>query len=357
MPAILAWQPNETSSLVLRHLAAGGCVALPTESTYEIVTSALNPDSAARLQNLGTPSVIVFDQPQLLDWLPQLRGAAVRLFRKMGAGPIILESEAGFSSGLWSRLPGAVRCSLVSEERLSIRWPSHPIWSELHAADMPLISVPVPGAHSAEETARLVGEGVAITADAGPTQYGSLPSVVRAEGRRCQLRQEGAMPADLLDELTQCRILFICTGNTCRSPMAAGLCARLLADRLGCTPRELNRHGFCVQSAGLSAMIGGAATPDAVGVAAELGADISQHRSDRVNLDMLLWADYVFAMTAGHWYALKSIPAGEWPEPRLLSPRNEDVDDPIGGELADYRSCANQIIECLQQRLPELLES
>ena len=357
MAEIVVWQPNETSDQVLQLLAAGGCVALPTESTYEIVASALNPDAAARLQKIAVPAIVVSDYPQLFDWLPQLRGAGARLFRKMRAGPIMVQADVGISSGLCSRLPAVVRNVIMPQGELAIRWPVHPIWDELRAVDLPLISVAIAGGHSAEETAGLAGEDLACIVDGGPTHFGNLPTVVRAEGRRCRVQQEGVLTREQIDELALCRILFICTGNTCRSPMAAGLVCAIAGGSAWLRAGELNQHGFLVQSAGLSAMMGNVATPDAVCVAADLGADLSQHRSVRVDVDMLAWSDHVFAMTASHEYALKSVPVDDLPEPRLLSPRDEDVADPIGGELADYRACASQILECLQQRLPELLES
>jgi protein-tyrosine-phosphatase len=271
----------------------------------------------------------------------------------MGPGPVILTAHAGYPSGLWSRLPEAARQCVAPEDQLAVRWPRHPIWDELRHADMPLITVPVNVAPS--EASEWANADLVII-DAGPAQAAG-PTIVRAEGRRCLAERPGGLTGNQLDDLTLCRILFICTGNTCRSPMAAGLCMKLLADHLGCEPGELRRHGFCVQSAGLAAMMGAPASPDGVRVVADLGADIASHRSAMVMLEMLLGADQIFAMTASHQYTMKGIPVPEIPEPRLLSPRQEDVIDPIGGELADYRACASHILECLRERLPELLES
>jgi protein-tyrosine phosphatase len=224
-------------------------------------------------------------------------------------------------------------------------------------ADAPLISVAFDGAVAASDVARLVDADLACIVDAGPTPFGQLPSLAQVDGRRCALVHEGGLTREQFDDLTTCSILFVCTGNTCRSPMAAGLCSKLLADQLGCSPGGLKQHGFCVQSVGLAAMMGAPASPDAIEVAAEFGADISAHRSSMVTLDALMTADHIFAMTAAHWYTMKGIPIAEMPEPRLLSPQDEDVSDPIGGERSDYRACANQILDCLRQRLPELLES
>jgi L-threonylcarbamoyladenylate synthase len=360
MPAILPWQPNATSDLVLRHLLAGDCVVLPTESTYEIAAFALHPGAVRRLErfvaaNLG--AIVISNCQQLHEWLPLLRGAGSRLVRQLGPGPIMLRAEAGFRHGLWSRLPEAARSLLMRNGSIAVRWPAHPIWAELGVADLPLISVGLEGCAIADEAARLVGADAACIVDAGPTQFGQLPSVVQTAGRRCLLMKEGGLTRAQFDDLTLCRILFVCTGNTCRSPMAAGLCAKLLADQLGCLPSELQQHGLCVQSAGLAAMIGAPASAEGIVVAAEFGADISSHQSAMITLDALVSADHIFAMTAAHWYTMRNIPVAAMPEPRLLSPQDEDVSDPIGGDRSDYRACANQLLDCLRQRLPELLES
>jgi L-threonylcarbamoyladenylate synthase len=356
MPTIHTWQPNESCDLAIRHLLNGECVALPTEATYEVVASALNSRAVGRLPVAEHgPAIVIGNYANLFDWLPLLQGQASRVFRKMGAGPMSLCAESGLSTGVFPYLPEVAKRLLIRDSRIAVRWPVHAIWDELRQANLPLVSVPVSAGMSAEETARAVGDGVACIIDGGPTQFGAAPTVVQAEGRRIRVVREGALSSEQIDELAVCRILFICTGNTCRSPMAEVLCAKLLADHLGCAPDELRRHGYRVESMGLAAGAGNAASPDAVRVVADFGADLSQHRSRMVTQGMLVWADYIFAMTAGHAYALLPIP--HIPEPRLFSPAGEDVADPIGGELADYRACAEQIIQCLQQRLPEILES
>jgi L-threonylcarbamoyladenylate synthase len=356
MSAIHPWQPNETSNLVMRHLVAGDCVALPTESTYELVASALQPDAVGRLRKLGQPAFVISEYAELADWLPLLRGAGARLFRKIGAGPIVLQAEAGFATGVWSRLPDASRQHTVQDNRIAVRWPDQSIWSELRHIGTPLVSVPIPAGVSAAETAQLLGDQAAWVVDAGPASFAAAPTVVRATGRRCLVQEPGAVSAEQIDELALCRIVFVCTGNTCRSPMAQVLCTRLLAEALGCAPGDLRLRGFYVQSAGLAARMGAQASSDAVTVVAELGAELAGHSSRMVNLELLQWADFLFGMTAGHCWTLESIPA-PMPVPRLLAVDGTDIADPIGGAFADYKTCAHQILECLQQRLPELLEA
>src|SRR5437870_3579606 len=74
-------------------------------------------------------------------------------------------------------------------------------------------------------------------------------------------------------------VVFLCTGNTCRSPLAEVLCKKRLAESLGCTPEELPTRGFLVCSAGLSAFPGDSAANFSQNIAREYGMDLSGHFS------------------------------------------------------------------------------
>jgi protein-tyrosine-phosphatase len=152
-------------------------------------------------------------------------------------------------------------------------------------------------------------------------------------------------------------ILFVCTGNTCRSPLAAAVCRRLLADRLGVPEGDLEGRGFVVQSAGIAALPGDAASPDAVTVAGEYGADLTQHRSRPVNPELLAAATDVIAMTAGHAALLMMRFPGVGPEPRLLVADGQDLPDPFGGDLEIYRMCGQVIAGQLTRLTQEWLGS
>jgi protein-tyrosine-phosphatase len=145
-------------------------------------------------------------------------------------------------------------------------------------------------------------------------------------------------------------VLFVCTGNTCRSPLAEALCRRMLADRLGCDPGELAARGFAVASAGVMAYPGDAASPPGVDVAAEMRADLTAHRSRMVHPDLLAAATDVIAMTRGHLMALRAAFPGVGPEPVLLCD-GDDLPDPIGGGADEYRACARQIADNLDRFL------
>jgi protein-tyrosine phosphatase len=149
-------------------------------------------------------------------------------------------------------------------------------------------------------------------------------------------------------------ILFVCTGNTCRSPLAEALCRRVLADRLGVSPDQLQARGFEVRSAGVAAFAGDEATPEAADVGREFGADLSAHRSRPVNPELLTSATDVVAMTAAHAAMLALRFPGLGPPPMLLSP-DGDLPDPFGCDLDVYRDCALSIRHHLDRLVKEWL--
>lgn len=151
------------------------------------------------------------------------------------------------------------------------------------------------------------------------------------------------------------RIVFVCTGNTCRSPLAKALCEMLLAKQLNCDVKDLPERGYIVQSAGLAAFPGCEASRDAITVAQELGASLEGHESRTLTMEHLTESDYIFAMTTGHLDVLRALRTDVGAEPRLLADSGEDIADPLGSEPEVYRTCALQILAHLERIVPELL--
>lgn len=127
------------------------------------------------------------------------------------------------------------------------------------------------------------------------------------------------------------KILFVCTGNTCRSPMAEGLFRRLLQEK------GLAKEVLC-GSAGLSAVEGQPVSQNALLVCREVGVDLSAHQARRIARGFLPAWDLFFPMTGTHAYILEQ--AGVSPENIYLP---APIADPFGGGLEIYRQCRDQL--------------
>ena len=134
------------------------------------------------------------------------------------------------------------------------------------------------------------------------------------------------------------KLLFICTGNTCRSPMAEGLAREMFGDAVQ------------VSSAGMEAWEGAEASFHALAVLKERNVDLSQHRSRKVRADLLEDADWIIPMTQMQeksllhsfpQYIHKTRYLGDW------RGQKKDVRDPWGGTLEAYRQTAQEIGELL----------
>jgi len=151
------------------------------------------------------------------------------------------------------------------------------------------------------------------------------------------------------------RILFVCTGNTCRSPMAEALFRNIAAE----AGLELE-----IRSAGVAAIPGGAMSDYAQQVLADRGVATDEFRSSAVTAETVDWADLILTMTVSHKQTLvhlfpkaadKAFTLKEFAaEPSESGVADRDVADPFGGTLDDYRACADEL-EGLLRKLADRL--
>lgn len=143
-------------------------------------------------------------------------------------------------------------------------------------------------------------------------------------------------------------VLFVCTGNTCRSPMGEAIARHLLA-------RRSNGKLTIVESAGTDAGRGSPMSPEAVRALRSMGIEARAHRSRRLTRKVAARADVIFALTPGHLQSLLAIDPTAADRAHTLDPSGVGVIDPIGQSQAFYDETAAQIRSLIEGRLSEIL--
>ena len=347
-------------------LSQGGLVAFPTETVYGVAAFADNRDAIARLRTVKTRptdkafTVHIGSRENAARFVPTIPGIASRLIRKAWPGPLTLildvadADQAGASAGL----SGSTSAAIYYDGTIGLRCPDNRIAEAiLRASGSPVVAASAnPAGHPPPHTASDVLTGldgrIDLLVDAGRTKHSDPSTIVRVTGHSYTVVREGVIDVRTVERLSKLRLLFVCTGNTCRSPMAAALAEKLLADHLECKVNELASHGVVVCSAGTGGGFG-SASENALREMARRGIDISQHVSTHLSAELIQQSDHIYTMTRSHRDSVISMVSSAGSRVAVLL-NDRDVQDPIGGSERDYESCAHLIEEGMRKRLQEV---
>ncbi len=336
-------------------LAAGKLLVLPTETVYGVACSALHADAVTRMVELLGPaletplSYCVKSEADALDFAPDMSPLARRLARRAWPGPLTLVLPGPHEDSVIGRLPAESRQLLAHPLGIALRVPNHSAVGQI----MRLTAGPVvlaraslggqPECTTGEEAVARFQERVALILDDGQCRFSRASTIARIDENRLTVLRPGVLDDQALEQMSQVNILLVCTGNTCRSPMAEGLLKKKIADASGCPPDQLDSSGIRVISAGIAAMPGGTPSPEAVDVMHESGIEISEHRSQPLSDRLVNEADLILTMTSAH----RQMVLAQWPTAgnrvHVLGRDQGDIFDPIGMPLEYYEACAQQI--------------
>lgn len=342
-------------------LRDGGVVILPTETVYGLAALASHPGATQTLRRLtrrGPTEGWAWHAPSVAhveEHRPLTHAAHRRLLRRLAPGPVtFLFDAAPDEVRNLERSLGALEGSLRVGDGFAVRIPSAEFAADvLGASPFPVVAdALVAGGGPATRPPREHDpslDGVSLVIDAGPTRHGKVSTPVRllATGGYA-VGEGGPMDARHIDKVMERTILFVCTGNTCRSPMAEAI-ARHLIDRSRGSPIRTK-----VRSAGVAAAPGAEATPEAVQSLARLGVELVGHASRELTRGMVAEAEVIFTMTESHAREVVAIDPTARAKVRTLDDDGAGVPDPIGGSQSIYDQTARRLWTLVERRLEEL---
>lgn len=345
-------------------LSAGKLIVLPTETVYGVAGVLTHADARQTLSDLRPPkstrrafTVHVSKPADAKKYLGDVSTLGQRLMRKLWPGPVGLifgvspkrQQEVAASLGIAGQ-------DLYEDGAITLRCPDERVFQDIAARIAePIALIAPPGmAQRVSDLPEDVLSRVEMVLDAGETRFSKPSTLLRITGDRYDVVRAGVYDERIIDRLLKTTILFVCSGNTCRSPMAEAIARHYLAQRLQVPDAELEDRGVEVTSAGSYAMPGARATPQAEQVLREMGLDLGHHRSRPLTVELIHQADFIFTMSQSHAQAVAAMVPGAAEKVTTLDPQS-DIEDPIGGDLALYRSVAERIKGLIQQRLGDVV--
>ena len=332
----------------------GALVAYPTETVYGLGASGFHREAVERIyavkgRPLDRPLLLAVTGPEMLDEVVREVSDQARTFMDaFWPGPLSLILPRS------NRVPDAVT---AGREGVGIRCPDHPVARELiREAGVPVTAPSAnisgePSCRSASEVLEHLGGRIECVIDGGRLEGTVESTVLDLTGEVPVVLRRGAL--DLADLKAYGPVLcsdrslvVICTGNTCRSPVAAAI----LSDRLGGSIR--------VESAGVRALRGSPATEASVIAAAEAGYDLEDHCAR--GLDDINWDEVglVLTMTAQQMAEVRSYLQEREGTAKVLTLGDlvgeGDVADPIGGPLSRYQNMVARLEQLVESAIDEI---
>ncbi len=325
-------------------LSEGGIVAFPTETVYGLAVRGDDLDAVNRLFALKGRD----DHKRLAQYVSSLHQVEAAGYRVNHRSNKLIQA-------FW---PGPLTLILEDEnaETLGFRCSSHAVAARMSAEEkFPILATSAnlsgsPPLTSGKEIAETFGDGITLAIEDTETFSGQASTVLRIpRNGGFDILREGEVASSIIEVELATQIAFVCTGNTCRSPLAEVMFRQMLSEW---QENAQNKVNYEVISAGTSAIHGAPPSENSLRVAQDFGLDLSKHRSQPISESLMKDCDFIFTMTRSHRDLLTSV-LGKWDNQIVpLAGETADIADPFGGSLKDYRACAEDI----QRHLRAIME-
>jgi protein-tyrosine phosphatase len=345
---------------------AGGLVAFPTETVYGIACR-VEATSLAKLNNLkgrGLDKYYTLHIGRKTDvekYVPAIGLRARKLVKSAWPGPltIVFElTERDIKKQRKSKKKEVFE-RLYKDKSIGIRCPDNAIAAMLLQETKEPIVAPSanktgqqPATDAEQVLAQFSGQ-IDLLIDGGPCKYKKSSTVVKIGKKELEILREGVYSQEELEAMSEVKFLFVCTGNTCRSPMAEGMFRKNLAEKLECEVDQLDKIGYKVSSAGVMNMTGSPASAEAIAACADKGIDIKGHKSRVLTRQLVEESDFIFAMSQMHCEQVTAIEPEAADKCKLLA-GSKEIPDPIGQAQEFFKDCAVLIEEAVKERISEL---